>query len=370
MKIVVTGSNGFIGKNLVSELNNQGYTDLFLFDRDTTLDELNSALENADFVFHLAGINRPKNTEEFKTGNSDLTQIILDMIIKHNNSCSFVMTSSIQAKLENPYGQSKKEAEDAVFEFQKQTENDVYVYRLPNVFGKWSQPNYNTVVATFCHNIANNLDIQINNPDTVLTLVYIDDIISEWIRLLQTKQALKDEQYCKVFPEYEITLKNLAETIYSFKEQRTNLFVPDFNDLLSKKLYSTYLSFLPVDQFKYPLKTNVDQRGSFTEFVKTKHFGQVSINVAKPGITKGNHWHHSKNEKFLVVSGKASIKFRKIDETEIIEYIVNSDKLEVVDIPCGYTHNITNIGSSDLVTVMWANELLDKDYPDTYFLEV
>jgi UDP-2-acetamido-2,6-beta-L-arabino-hexul-4-ose reductase len=280
------------------------------------------------------------------------------------------MSSSIQAELDNPYGQSKKQAEDAVFAYQTKTNNEVYVYRLPNVFGKWSLPNYNTVVATFCHNIARNIDIQINNPETQLTLVYIDDIVSEWIRLLETKQAYKVNQYCKVLPEYKITLKGLADTLVSFKQNRSDYFLPVFDNMLTKKLYSTYLSFLPENEFSYPLKMNVDLRGSFTEFVKSNEKGQVSINISKPGIVKGNHWHHTKTEKFLVVSGTGVVRFRRIDSDQIIEYHVSEDKLEVVDIPCGYTHNIENIGEKVMVTVMWANETLNPDKPDTYFLEV
>jgi len=368
MKIVVTGSNGFIGKNLVAELNNQGYHDLFCFDRLQTLDELSHALKTADFVFHLAGINRPEHVDEFKTGNTDLTQIILNDLKQYNSTCSLLLSSSIQAELDNAYGQSKKAAEDLVFEYGKI--NNSYVYRLPNVFGKWSQPNYNTVVATYCHNITRDLPIQINNPDAQLTLVYIDDIVQEWIRVLETKQAYVEKGYCKVLPEVKITLKELSDLLYTFKESRHTFFIPELKTPFVKKLHSTYLSFLPTDKFSYPLKMNEDARGSFTEFIKTEDRGQVSINVAKPGITKGNHWHHTKNEKFLVVSGEAIIRFRKIDTDTIIEYPVSGEKLEVVDIPCGYTHNIQNVGTTDLITVMWANELLDSEHPDTYFKEV
>lgn len=370
MKIVVTGSSGFMGKNLVAELKNQGYTDLFMFTRRDPLKHLEEALKTADFVFHLAGVNRPEKVEDFKIGNSDLTKHIVDFLKMYNPSCSILLSSSTQAKLDNPYGLSKKEAEDLIFKYHKETQSKVYVYRLPNVFGKWSLPNYNTVVATYCHNIARDIPIQINNPEALLTLVYVDDVVNTWIRVLKTSEANKDASYCIVEPVHQISLQGLANTLYGFKNNRQDYFIPDFEDPLTKKLYSTYLSFLPEDSFTYPLKMNVDFRGSFTEFIKTETRGQVSINVAKPGIVKGNHWHHTKNEKFLVVSGCGIIRFRKVNEEKVIEVKVSSESLEVVDIPCGYIHNIENTGTSDLVTVMWANETLDPHHPDTYFEEV
>ena len=369
MRIVVTGANGFIGKNLVSELRNRSYNDLFLFDHTQTFEELASALKSADFVFHLAGVNRPEHPEEFKTGNVDLTQWILEEL-KSNHPCPILLSSSIQAELDNPYGQSKREAEKLVLDYSNHTEVKSYVYRLPNVFGKWSKPNYNTVVATYCYNITRDIPIQINNPYANLTLVYVDDVVREWIRVLETKQALIENSFCKVKPEYSISLQELADKLMSFKESRRTAFIPLMGDALTKKLYSTYLSFLPQDAFSYPLTEHKDSRGSFTEVLKTHDYGQVSINIAKPGITKGNHWHHTKNEKFLVVSGQALIRFRQIDSSNILEYHVSDQKLEVVDIPCGYTHSITNIGTSDLVTLMWANETLDPENPDTYIMEV
>lgn len=369
MKILVTGAKGFIGKNLVAELNNLGYENILQFNRDTDWNLLEKYTNECDFVFHLAGVNRPEKEEEFMEGNADFTSQLLELLKKNNNKSPVLMTSSIQAEQKNPYGESKRVGEELMFDYEQQTGAKVYVYRLPNIFGKWSKPNYNTVVATYCHNVARNMDIQINNPDVQLTLCYIDDVIKEFTSILNKHKAI-DKKIYKVTKEYHITLGKLAETIKSFKESRNNLRVPNMENELTKKLYSTYLSFLPEDDFSYDLKMNIDQRGSFTEFIKTPDRGQVSINVSKPGITKGNHWHHTKNEKFLVVSGKGQIRFRKIEFDEVIEYNVSGEKLEVVDIPTGYTHSIVNTGETDLVTVMWANELFDQDNPDTYYMEV
>ncbi|WP_407370873.1 NAD-dependent epimerase/dehydratase family protein [Carnobacterium sp.] len=369
MKILVTGAKGFIGKNLIAELTNIGYGDIFQVSRDTDWNLLDKYTNECDFVFHLAGVNRPEKEEEFMKGNVYFTFQLLELLKKNKNKAPVLMTSSIQAEQDNPYGKSKKAGEEMIFNYGKQIGSKVYVYRLPNVFGKWSKPNYNTVVATYCYNIARNIDIQINNPDAQLTFCYIDDVIKEFVSILNN-QISSEEKIQKITKDYHITLGDLAKTIKSFKESRNDLMVPDMENELTKKLYSTYLSFLPEDNFSYDLKMNIDQRGSFTEFIKTPDRGQVSINVSKTGITKGNHWHHTKNEKFLVVSGKGQIRFRKLDSEEIIEYNVTGDKLQVVDIPTGYTHSIVNTGETDLVTVMWANELFDQDNPDTYYVEV
>lgn len=369
MKILVTGARGFIGKNLIAELKNLGYEDIFQFNRDTDWNLLDKYTNECDFVFHLAGVNRPEREEDFMKGNANFTSQLLDLLKKNNNKTPILMTSSIQAEQNNPYGESKRISEELMFDYEQQNKSKVYVYRLPNVFGKWSKPNYNTVVATYCHNIAQNMDIQINNPDAMLTLCYIDDVIKELVSVLNN-QISNEEKIYKIPKEYNIALGDLAETIKSFKESRNDLMIPNMKNELTKKLYSTYLSFLPEDNFSYDLRMNIDQRGSFTEFIKTSDRGQVSINVSKSGITKGNHWHHTKNEKFLVVSGKGQIRFRKVESAKIIEYNVTGEKLEVVDIPTGYTHSIVNTGKTDLVTVMWANELFDQDNPDTYYLEV
>lgn len=369
MKILITGSNGFVGKNLIAELKNREYTDIFEFDKDTDKSLLDRYTKECEFVFHLAGVNRPKDEKEFMEGNFCFTSELLDSLKKHNNKAPVLITSSIQAKLDNLYGKSKKAGEDLLFNYSNETGAEIYVYRLANLFGKWSRPNYNTVVATFCHNIARDLNIQINNPDVDLNLCYIDDVLEEFIKALEGNLT-KEEDYCIVPTVYHIKLGELAEKIKGFKHSRQDVSVPNMKDELTKKLYSTYLSFLPKDGFAYDLKMNVDNRGSFTEFIRTPERGQVSVNVSKPGITKGNHWHHTKNEKFLVVSGKGLIRFKKIDEDEIIEYRVSGDKLQVVDIPTGYTHSIVNVGDKDLVTVMWANEPFDPEKPDTYHLEV
>lgn len=369
MKILVTGAKGFIGKNLVATLRACGYNSIFEFDIDVDVSLLEYYTKECDFVFHLAGVNRPKHHDEFMEGNFGFTSVLLENLKKNSNKAPVLITSSIQAELKNPYGESKRAGENLVFDYSIVTGAKVYVYRLPNVFGKWCKPNYNSAIATFCNNIANNLPIQVNDPNVLLSLVYIDDVVNEFISALNGK-ASYNPPFCFVKEIYNVQLGEIVKLVGSFKESREAISIPDMSDPFTKKLYSTYLSYLPVDQFKYPLQMNVDERGSFTEFIRTPDRGQVSINVSKPGIIKGNHWHHTKNEKFLVVSGKGAIRFRKIDSQEIIEYIVSGDKLEVLDIPTGYTHNIENLGDTDMVTVMWANERFDKANPDTYFLTV
>ncbi len=380
MKILITGAKGFVGKNLVASLKNirdgkdkttviDPAMEIFEFDIDTEPELLEGYCKEADFVFHLAGVNRPQNEAEFMEGNFGFTSTLLGLLEKHKNVCPVMISSSIQAALDNPYGRSKKAGEDLMFDYGKRTGAKVLVYRFPNLFGKWCRPNYNSVIATFCHNVAYGLPIQVNDPAVVLNLVYIDDLVQEMLCALQGKAHEKDG-YAYVPTVHEVTLGRIAELIVSFKESRDTKAVPDMEDAFSKKLYSTYLSYLPTDAFSYPLKMNVDDRGSFTEILRTADRGQVSVNISKPGITKGNHWHHTKNEKFVVVSGKGVIRFRKIDSDEVIEYFVSGDEIEVVDIPCGYTHNIENLGDTDMVTIMWCNECFDPNKPDTYFLEV
>lgn len=369
MNILVTGAKGFVGKNLIAELKNKGYNTIFELTRESDPSLLETYTKECDFVFHLAGVNRPKDEDEFMEGNLELTRKLLELLKKNGNKAPILLTSSFQAEKDNPYGRSKKAGEDLLFNYYYDTDTKFYIYRLPNLFGKWSKPNYNTVVATFCHNIARDLDIQINNSDAELKLCYIDDVLDEFMRALEGNPTMQND-FCVVPVVYNIKLGELAELIRSFKESRNNLNIHNMEDPLTKKLYSTYLSFLPEDQFSYDLKMNCDHRGSFTEFLRTPERGQVSVNVSKPGITKGNHWHHTKNEKFLVVSGEGLIRFRKIGSEEIIEYRVSGEKLQVVDIPTGYTHSIVNVGESDLVTVMWANECFNPEKPDTYFVEV
>ncbi|HHU12813.1 MAG TPA: capsular polysaccharide biosynthesis protein CapF [Clostridiaceae bacterium] len=380
MNILITGAKGFIGKNLIAQLGNvrdgnvriEGLDpDLMMleYDLDTDPGLLDSFCKRADFVFHLAGVNRPKEQSEFMAGNFGFTSVLLDTLKKHGNTCPVMLASSIQAALANPYGESKKAGEDLLFSYGKETGANVLVYRFPNVFGKWCRPNYNSAVATFCHNIAHDLPITVNDPSVIMNLVYIDDIVDELLAALQGNETTS-ERFCVVPITHTASLGSIVDLLHSFKTSRSDLSVPDMSDAFTRKLHATYLSYLPKDSFSYPLKMNVDHRGSFTEIIRTADRGQFSVNISKPHIVKGNHWHHSKNEKFLVVSGHGVIRFRRIDSDEVLEYAVSGDKMEVVDIPTGYTHNIENLGDTDMVTFMWANESFDPTKPDTYFLEV
>lgn len=388
MKILITGAKGFIGKNLVAQLYNikEGKAKhdtlgsditVFEFDKDTDPKLLDEYCHQADFVFHLAGVNRPKEQSEFMEGNFGFTSELLDTLKKHNNTCPIMISSSIQAELDNPYGASKKAGEDLLLQYGKETGAKVYIYRFPNVFGKWCRPNYNSAVATFCNNIANDIPIQVNDPAVEMTLVYIDDVVEELIRAL-AGQATRDGDFCRVPVVHQVKLGDIVELLYGFKAQRDDLTVPNVTDNgFEKKLYATYLSYLPVDKFSYPLKMNVDNRGSFTEIIRTPDRGQFSVNISKPGITKGQHWHHTKNEKFVVVSGKGLIQLRKVGVDEagkqfpVQNFYVSGDKIEVVEMIPGYTHNIINLSETDdMVTFMWANERFDPNRPDTYFDEV
>ncbi len=381
MKILITGAKGFVGKNLVSELKNirdgkdksfavANKLEICEFDIDTEKALLDEYCSDCDFVFNLAGVNRPKNEEDFMNGNFGFASDLLNTLKKYNNTCPVMLSSSIQAELPNPYGISKKAGEDLFFEYGRETGAKILVYRFPNVFGKWCRPNYNSAVATFCNNIANDLPITVNDRSHKMTLVYIDDVVTELINALAGNET-RDGEFCRVPTEHNTTLGEIVDLLYSFKESRETKAVPDVTEgSFSKKLYSTYLSYLPTDKFSYPLKMNVDNRGSFTEILRTANNGQFSVNISKPGITKGQHWHHTKNEKFLVVSGTGVIRFRKIGEDKVYEYFVSGEKLEVVDIPTGYTHNIENLGSTDMVTFMWCNECFNPDKPDTFFEEV
>jgi len=391
VKILVTGAKGFIGKNLIAELRNRNYKDIFEYDLDTKEELLDEYCKEADFVFNLAGINRPEKIEEFQEGNCDFVATLISTLRKHENDCPILLSSSVQAELDNPYGASKRAGEELLLSYGKEVGAEVFVYRLPNVFGKWCRPNYNSGVATFCNNIASGLPITVNDPKAILNLVYIDDVVNDFIGNLErvresykknckeeadggksksTKNEIIENRYCRVSTVYTRPLGDIVDLLYSFKSSRENLSIPTMSDGFTKKLYSTYLSYLPTDEFAYNLKMNVDERGSFTEFMRTEDRGQVSVNISKPGITKGNHWHHTKNEKFLVVSGKGVIRFRSIGGGEMVEYYVDGEHLQVVDIPPGYTHNIENLGESDMVTLMWVNEPFDKEKPDTYYLEV
>ena len=367
--VLITGSDGFIGKNLRVELQRRQDLRLLCFDLQDDPDVLEDLLDQADFIFHFAGTNRPQKVEEFDTGNKGLTERICGHLTRVVRKVPIVFTSSTQAAFDNPYGISKRAAEQAVLTYGKETGGAAYVFRLPNVFGKWCRPNYNSAVATFCHNLARDLAIQVNDPEAVLNLVYIDDVLQTFVRLLEGEQD-REDGFLVVTPVHTAKLGHLVDLIRSFRTSREVRDVPDLSDPFTNKLYSTYLSYIPENRFSYPLKMNIDERGSFTEFIRTPDRGQVSVNISKPGITKGNHWHHTKNEKFLVVSGEGVIRFRKIGTNEVITYTIDGQKLEVVDIPPGYTHNITNTGTSDMVTVMWCNELFDPENSDTYFEHV
>lgn len=369
MKILVTGAKGFVGRNLCAELRNLGYTDILEYDLDTDSSLLEEYTQECEFVFHLAGINRPENTDEFMKGNFGFTSVLLEALERHQNKAEIVLSSSIQAEKDNPYGESKRAGEKLIKAYGERTGAKVLIYRFPNLFGKWSRPNYNGVVATFCYNISHGLPIQVNDPDAEICFAYIDDVVEEMLAALVGREHC-DGVFCSIPITEVVKLGRVAELIQSFYRSREDLVVPDLGDAFTRKLYATYLSYLPEDQFGYLLKKNQDERGSFTEFLRTPDRGQVSVNVAKPGITKGQHWHHTKNEKFLVVSGEALIQFRKIGSQQVIEYRVKGDEMKVIDIPTGYTHNIINVGDTDLITVMWASEPFAPEHPDTYFEKV
>ena len=383
MKILITGAKGFVGRNLAAQLRNiqsrkakndalsGAEIEIFEYDVDTDPALLDEYCRQADFVFNLAGVNRPKDQAEFMKGNFGFASTLLGTLKKHGNACPVMISSSTQAALDNPYGESKRAGEELMFNYARETGAKVLVYRFPNVFGKWCRPNYNSAVATFCYNISHDLPIRVNDPNVVMHLVYIDDVVDELIGALSGNEH-RNGMYCEVPVVHTVTLGRIVELLYGFKDSRKNLSIPDVGDAFTKKLYSTYLSYLPEDAFGYPLKMNVDERGSFTEIIRTADRGQFSVNISKPHITKGNHWHHTKNEKFLVVSGRGVIRFRNMNDPEgkIIEYFVSGDKLEVVDISTGYTHNIENLGDTDMVTFMWCNECFDPEKPDTYFEKV
>lgn len=370
MNILITGAKGFMGRNLSHTLAVVRPEDtLDLIDVNSTEEELAQAAARADFVFHLAGVNRPKDPSEFMKGNGDLTERLMHLL-ENAKKPPVWLSSSIQAELDNPYGQSKRAAEDAVRAYGERTGTPVYRYRLPNVFGKWSQPNYNSAVATFCYNIARGLPITVNDPAVRLRLVHIDDVVNECLRALNAETVQGEDGFCRVEPVHTILLGELAQKLESFRDMRDRLDVPDQSDPLTAKLYATYLSFLSEHDLARQAITHSDYRGSFTELIHMAGHGQVSVNISKPHITKGEHWHHTKHEKFIVLSGEGVIRFRKPEETTIISYRVSGDVFQVVDIPPGYTHNIENTGDTDMITLMWANEVFDPKHPDTFRLPV
>ena len=399
MNILVTGAKGFVGKNLCAQLRaiaegkNRSYGDIAIeevyeYDVDSDPALLDDYCQHADFVFNLAGVNRPQNPEEFMQGNFGFASHLLDTLRKHNNRCGVMLASSIQATLigrygEGDYGKSKRAGEELFFDYGTKSGAKVLVYRFPNLFGKWCRPNYNSVVATFCHNIAHDLPIVINDPSTELELLYIDDLVDEMVAALKGEEHranydgltpifTADGRYCTVPTTHRVTLGEIAVLLERFRAQSTTLLMPELGDnTFAKKLYSTYLSYLPKERIAYPLKMNIDARGSFTELLRTERCGQVSVNISKAGITKGEHWHNTKWELFIVVSGHGLIQMRQIGSEEVVEFEVSGDKIEAVHMPPGYTHNIINLSDSeDLVTVMWANELFDASHPDTFFEKV
>lgn len=367
--VLITGVNGFIGRNLYVELSRDEDITVLQYGSENTQKELKDLVQKADFIFHFAGINRPKDETEFDVGNRELTDVIANHLRSMKKKTPVFFSSSTQAEQDSPYGKSKKAAEDILFKLSKENGNPVFVYRLTNVFGKWCKPNYNSVVATFCNNIATGKDIVINDPETKLHLIYIDDIIRECLKCLNG-DIKPSKQILFIQPEFTATLQEIADKINSFKTSRETILLPNFESDFDKYLYATYTSYLETDNFGYELEMKHDERGWLSEFVKSKQFGQIFVSKTKPGITRGNHWHHTKIEKFLVVSGEAEIKFRKLETEEVYRYKVTGEQLKVLDIPAGYTHSITNTGKDELITIFWSDEIFNKDAPDTYYLEV
>lgn len=366
MKILVTGSDGFVGKNLRSVLSTLSH-DIVTFDKSDKPSDLLTLTKDCDAIVHLAGVNRPVNNDEFYQGNATLTDQLCHAIAQNKNNCPVIVSSSIQAERDNDYGKSKKLAEESILNLGKTNGNKTYIFRFKNLYGKWAKPNYNSVVATWCYNIARGLSVTIDNPQAVLELCYIDDVVEAIIDALD---GTSQSGYRQVDQVDSVSLQVLHDMIVSFKESRNTYTYPNQNSRFNKNLYATYLNYLPADNFSYYLNTHVDDRGSFTEILKSATDGQISVNVSKPGVTKGQHWHSTKNEKFLVVSGRGTIQLRDFFSDEIIEYQVSGDKLEVVDIPTGYVHNIINRSNGDMITLIWANELFDQSKPDTNRQEV
>lgn len=365
MKVLVTGSNGFIGKNLISHLQEIKDIEIIKFDKDDDFDYIVSNINNIDFIFHLAGVNRPVDSKEFYQGNTDLTKKIVDLIKDKN--IPILVTSSIQAIKDNDYGKSKKLAEDYI----KENLNNYYIYRLHNVFGKWCKPNYNSVISTFCYNISHNLDINVNDRNTTLDLIYIDDICYEFINILNgSTPDEKIDDFCYINPRYNVSLGYIADKLYEFKNSMNSIYVPNTGNDFIKKLYSTYISYLPLEGTVTSAIKNVDERGSFTELVRTKECGQFSISFSKPGVIRGNHYHHTKLERFIVVKGKAKISFSSVINDDKYSFIVDDKEIKIITIPVGYTHNIENIGDDEMILILWCNELFDKNKPDTYYKKV
>ncbi len=367
-RVLITGSAGFIGKNLRLALSVLPEVEIYEYDVDSPASALDDVLAVADVIFHLAGVNRPREVSEFAAGNTGFTELLCAKLTALGRAPKIVMSSSIQAELDNPYGQSKREAEEALQRF-AETGADVVIYRLPNVFGKWCRPNYNSVVATFCHNIARDLPITISNPEQVVTLIYIDDIVAAWRGELDAAPA-SGARFAAVPITFQLTLQALAEQLRAFRAMRTSLVLPDLADPLVRRLYGAYISYLDENDFAYNLEIKTDNRGSLAEFIKSPTGGQLFISRTKPGITRGNHYHHTKSEKFMVVEGDAIIRFRHLATGTVLEYPVSGTEYRAVDIPTGYTHSIENVGQTELVVLFWATEIFDPAAPDTLYAEV
>ena len=367
MKVLVTGANGFIGKNLISHLVEQDDIEIISYDKEDKFEKIEEQIDSIDFIFHLAGINRPTDVKEFYEGNTDLTKRIVDLIKDKN--IPIILTSSIQAVKDNDYGNSKKLAEEYM---QTNLKKDMfYVYRLHNVFGKWCRPNYNSVVATFCNNIATNQEITINDANSIVNLVYIDDVVKEFINVMNGKNpTCCEDGYFYITPQYTKSVGEIAELIYQFKDSMNSIYVPSTGDEFTKKLYSTYISYVPMEELAISATKHVDDRGSFTELARTYSAGQFSISFSKPGIVRGNHYHHTKLERFIVVKGKARIGFTNIVTKESYSFEVDDKDVKIVTIPVGYTHNIENIGDDEMILAIWCNELFDEKNPDTFFKPV
>mgnify|MGYP003289818612 CR=1 FL=1 len=365
MKVLVTGSKGFIGKNLISHLQEKEDIEIITYDIEDNFEKIENNINNIDFIFHLAGVNRPQNKEEFYEGNSDLTKKIVDLIKDKN--IPILVSSSIQAELDNDYGKSKKIGEDYIIE----KLNNYYIYRLHNVFGKWCKPNYNSVIATFCYNITHDLEITVNDENISLELIYIDDIIEEFIRVLYgSKPDEMNNNYCYINPRYNVTLGYIVNKLYEFKDSMNSIYVPNTGNDFIKKLYATFVSYLELPKMVVTATKNVDERGAFIELLRTKESGQFSVSFSKPGIIRGNHYHHTKMERFIVIKGKAKISFSSVINNDKHSFIVDDSEIKIVTIPVGYTHNIENIGDGEMILAIWCNELFDKEHPDTYFKKV
>lgn len=369
MRVAVTGAKGFIGRNLLARMQAEGTYQVFPITRDDPWSQVAASLARADFVVHLAGANRPREEAQFQIDNVDFTAKLCDYLASHRPA-PILFTSSIQAALDNPYGQSKRRAEEVIARYAQAVDVAALIFRLPNVFGKWCRPNYNSVVATFCHQIARDLEITVTDPERRLTLAYIDDVVDAFLKEMQKDPTPPGPRLCEVEVTHSITLQDLAAVIQSFRESRSTLRVPNQADPLIHKLYATYLSYLDPSDFAYDLEQGVDSRGSLAEFVKSESFGQIFVSRTKPGITRGDHYHHTKAEKFLVLEGEAVVRFRHIEDGCVIEYPVSGKDFRVIDIPPGYTHSIENVGNTDLVTLFWASEIFDPARPDTYRLPV